>query len=79
MSSSLQDKVELGLGAMERHSWEEARRLLAEVDAEGGEGLRRAHCDAVLQTSTGFVTARPAANWTYPLVARSTLDIPRRG
>lgn len=43
MNSSLQDKVELGLRAMERHSWEEARRLLAEVDAEGGldaDGLR---------------------------------------
>src|SRR5579859_1973940 len=43
MNSSLQDKVELGLRAMERHSWEEARRLLAEVDADGGldaNGLR---------------------------------------
>jgi hypothetical protein len=43
MSSGLQDKVELGRRAMERHSWEEARQLLAEVDAESGldaNGLR---------------------------------------
>ena len=43
MSSGLQDRVELGRQAMARHSWDEARRLLAEVDAEGGldaNGLR---------------------------------------
>jgi class 3 adenylate cyclase len=44
MSPTLQDEVDLGREAMQRHEWAEGRRLLSLADAEGkldGEGLRQ--------------------------------------
>src|SRR2546423_15375564 len=44
MEGTIEDAADAGRAAMRRHSWEEARNLLAEADAAGkldGEGLRQ--------------------------------------